>query len=838
MSFCLGDAMAQNTIANDFLRVVVEEDETSTSERIEIQDNNSWVPLLSSLTKASTLLLVKGNDYDAIPLSLKTKTDNSLILESKTTSISVKLEIKLVNRDLIHFKYDIISNSKLKLSKLVANYKILLGANPTYKWVPHLRPKENYVIGDHVFRSPVIIYNKDQLTFALIPDLDMLGENRPFRALMDLNLKAEEIGGDNHIYYGFGNYKPVEHIFFKHNPKKKMKIKKGTNLSFGYYMKLFNKTSIPEILETVNSFLWEKYGRKLLYANLNPQILPYKTNVEEGFEVMFDRQDYWVNFKINDKECGGVLQNTWLGKKKRKLKFKKPGDTKEPKNIAEIAGKGTLLSKIIMHFSNSLWWIKRFDWFTRTFAVMNRTAEIWENAWFMNIRTGYSIRYFGDLWNDPDLILKGEKMLNTVLSLPRIRGVFPTIIYPASRDATEYSTVNGLKGYAFHTEDFNLVDVSLAMYWALKYYQDFEEREDTKEKGAALLDLIEEIQLENGAIPTYINFEEDNQTPIIRDVLIDSASSGAPLMFLMEYYKVTKDEQIIQIAEKIAGYLQKEIIPQNKWHDFEPFFSCTHFPMDFYCDYTDSHVMNALCIYWTAEGLKELYKITKKEVYLKSGEQVMAILNLFQQIWDQPYISFNTFGGFCSQNADAELSDARQGLFVRVYMEYYLITGKEEYIERGIATLRACWAMQLLKEYKEQCPGNIQGIGSIDGIDRGCVCENYGHLGNDFRIPGYIMFDWGVGSSASATAYVKKHFGDLFIDFKEHNAWGIDGIIVRSAEFNEKSIVLSIDKLPEKALVFIKARDVSQSQIELVINQKSFGIKGKNDLESGIKIEL
>ena len=746
-------------------------------------------------------------------------------------------KIKLVNRDLIHFKYDIISNSKLKLSKLVANYKILLGANPTYKWVPHLRPKENYVIGDHVFRSPVIIYNKDQVTFALIPDLDMLGENRPFQALMDLNLKTEETGGDPYIYYGFGNYKPVEHIFFKHNPKKKMKIKKGTNLSFGYYIKIFNKTSIPEILETVNSFLWQEYGRKLLYANLNPQILPYKTNVQEGFEVMFDRQDYWVNFKINGKECGGTFHNTWLGKRKRKLWFRKLGDTKKSKNIAEIAGKETLLGKIIMHFSNNLWWIKRFDWFTRAFPVIRRTAEIWLNAWFMNIRTGYSIRYFGGLWNDPELILKGDKMLNTVLSLPRIRGVFPSIVFPASRDATEVSTVNGLKAFIY-TDDFNMVDVSLAMYWALKYYQDFEEREETKEKCEALLDLIEEIQLENGAIPTYINFEEDNHTPIISEVLIDSASSGAPLMFLMEYYKITQDDKIIPIAEKIAGYLQKEIIPQNKWHDFEPFFSCTHFPMDFYCDYTDSHVMNALCVYWAAEGLKELFKITKKPEYLKAGEQVMAILNLFQQIWNQPNINYNNFGGFCSQNADAEHSDARQGLFVRVYMEYYLITGKKEYMERAIATLRACWAVQLLKEYEEQCPGNIQGIGSIDGIDRGCVCENYGHSGHDFRIPGYIMFDWGIGTSASATAYVKKHFGDVFIDFKERNAWGIDGIIVQSAEFKDSSIVLSIDKLPEKSTTLIKARDVPQSQIELVINQKSFGIKGKNDLESGIKIEL
>ncbi|NVM27752.1 MAG: hypothetical protein HWN65_02830 [Candidatus Helarchaeota archaeon] len=829
--------MPKNIIASDFLRVVVEDHEISTSERIEIEDNKKWIPLLSSLPNASTLLLIKGTEFDSIPLRLITKTDDSLTLQSDNTNLSIQLEIKLVDRDLIHFKYYLKWNSKLKLSKLIANYSILLEPAPSYKWVPHIRPQKNYVIADHVFRSPAIIYNKDQIAFALMPDLDILRENRPFQALMDLNLKKEEIGGNPRIYYGFGNYKPVEHIFFKHDPKKKMKIKKGTNLSFGYYIKAFKETPVPEVLESINSFLWQTYGRKLLYSSLNPQILPYKINVEEAFKVIFERHKFWVNFKIDEQECGGVFHNTWLGKRKRKLKFRKPEETKKTRNIAEIAGQETLLGKIIMHFSHSLWWIKRFDWFTRTFPVIRRTAEIWNNAWFMNIRTGYSFRYFGELWNDPDLSLKGDKTLNTVLNLPRTQGVFPTVFYPASYDATEYSTINGLKAFTY-TDDFNLVDVSLAMYWALKFYQDFEKRSETQEKSKELLDLLKKIQLKNGAIPTYINFEEDNQTPIISDVLIDSASSGAPLMFLTEYYKISKDDRILPIAEKIAGYLQKEIIPQNKWHDFEPFFSCTHFPMDIYCDYTQSHVMNALCIYWCAEGLKELYRITKKDEYLKSGEQVMAILNLFQQIWDQPYISFNTFGGFCSQNADAELSDARQGLFVRVYMEYYLITGKKEYMERAIATLRACWAMQLLKEYKDQCPGNIKGIGTVDGIDRGCVCENYGHSGHDFRIPGYIMFDWGVGSSASATAYVKKHFGDLFLDFREQAAWGIDGILVQTSEFSENRIVLTINKLPEKKSILVKARDVPRDRVEIVINDQSLGLKKKEDLESGIEISL
>jgi len=826
-------------IGNSLVRVRMEETPDLTIEQIEIKDGTNWVPLLSNLPLLNTLLLVKDKSTSSKSLKYKSETPNTLIFQLDDSDLAITLEINLISQDLLHYKYEISSKSKFSLSKLIAGYKILLGTDPDFKWVPHLRPKASYVMADHIFRSPVILYTKAAYSFAFMPDLALLGTNRPFQTIMDLNLKSEGNEGSPQLYFGFGNYKPDVHIFFKHNPKKYMKIKRGTNLSFGYYIKFFKDTPLNQLLEHVNGFLWETYGRPLLYANLNPQVLPYDKNAEEGFKVILDRHKYWIDFTLNNQECGGVFQNTWLGKRKRKLKFTAPKDakTRKTENISQIAGQETFIGKIIMHMANSAWWIRRFDWFTRTFPIIRRTAEIWNNAWFLNIRTGYGFRAFGDLWQDAELTRKGNKILNAVLNLPRTRGAFPSVILPASWDTTEISTINGLKAFVF-TDDFHLVDTALTMYWALKFYQDFEPREEIKQRSAELLELFEEIQLPNGAIPTYINFEADHKTPIIKDTLINSASTGAPLMFLTEYYKVSKDARIIPIAEKIAKYLQTEILPQNKWHDFEPFFSCTHFPLDFYDNYTKSHVMNALCISWCAEGLKELYKITNKGAYLEAGEHVMSILSLFQQVWKQPYIHFNTFGGFCSQNADAELSDARQGLFVRTYMDYYLLTGKREYMERAIATLRASWAMQLLREYEDQCPGNLKGINTLDGIDRGCVCENYGHSGHDLRIPGYIMFDWGVGTSISATGYAKKHFGDLFLDFKEQAAWGIDGILVRSSEFANKIVRLTIDKLPAKNSFLIKAREVPSNEIELIINNHSLGLESKEALESGVVVQF
>jgi len=773
------------------------------------------------------------------PIAYRDKEGSKITYEFINLSSCVNLEIDVVREDLINFKYSITSKIKLKLSKLIANYAIFLGAEPEFTWVPHLRPKENYVMGDHVFRSPAIIYKKGKYSFAFIPDIKLLAENRPFQTIMDLNLKSVKSTGYPNIYYGFGRYKPVEHILFRHNPKKKLKINANTELVLGYYIKIFNGSSIDDVLQEINSFLWENFGRELLYENCNPQVISYDKCVDEGFKAIVERHKVWGNFKINNNECGGFWHTSWLGRKKTRIRFVDPKkfsiEKQMKKNAQRLVTRETRLSRFIMYFTNRPFWLKLFDKVTRRFAIIQRHAEIMNNAWFLNIRSGYAFSFFGRLWKNEDLVDKGNRTLNTVLSLPRTRGIFPSMILPTSIDGSEYCTINGIKAFTY-VDDFNTVDASLSMYWALKFHQDFEPNEDIKEKSNELFKLIEEIQLKNGAIPVFISFESNGKEPLIRDILINSASSGAPLMFLMEYYKVSKNKKIIPVAKEIAEYLQREIIPENKWHDFEPFFSCTHLPLDYYDNYTKSHVMNALCIYWCAEGFKELYKITQEKDYLKTGERVLSVLSLFQQVWNMPYISYNTFGGFSSQNADAELSDTRQALFLRVYMEYYLETGKKEYMERAIAALRACWAMQLVRELEDQCPGNLKGIKTVDGVDRGSVTENYGHSGYDFRVPGFMMLDWGVGSSASATAYVKKHFGDLFIDFKEKMAWGIDGLIVRKFDYIDKKIIIDYEKIPDKKYILVKARNPPDENSELIMNNVSIGLKGKKNFENGFII--
>jgi len=788
------------TLGKTNLILEIEEFNDFHNEIIKIRDGDDHIPILRNIMEKSTLNFWQGENRFFKPIQFKKQTRKKLYYTLYDSDFSLNLDYCLEEDNILHIRYKIYNKNELMLSKMLVNYSILLGDDPDYTWVPHLRPNKNYVIGDHVFRSPVLLYKKGKYAFALIPDLKTLGNNRPFKSFLDLNLIPKTKNTLPTISYGFGNYKPVKHYFFKHFTTKKWKIEPNTDLTFRYYIIIFTEKSVAQIIQYINHFLWVKYGRKLLYGSIEPQILPYNTNVKEGFKALFDRHQFWGDFKINGAECGGFWVRSWIGENKLPVKFIEPSQL-ENNVIHEI--------------------------------ILERVAVVWNNAWFLNIRSAYGLKFFGEQWKNEDLIKKSHQMVNTVLNLPRTNGIFPSLVLPVSYNAIEYSIINGTKAF-FYMNDFHVVDASLTMYWTLKFMQDFNfDNKKIIESSRELVQLILDLQLKNGAIPTVINFKPDKLTPIIHEDLIDSASSGASLMFLLEYYKLIKDEKIIIACEKIAQYIQNEILPEDKWHDFEPFYSCTYPLRTIFDNFTKSNLMNTLSIYWCAEGFKELYKITYKELYLDIGERILGILSLFQQIWDMPYISYNTFGGFGVQNIDVELSDARQGLFVRTYMEYYLETGKWEYMERGIAALRASWALQLLEEYRDLCPGNLKGIPTINGIDRGCVFENYGHSGKDQRIAGYIMFDWGLGTAAMATAYTKKHFGDLFIDFKEQLVFGIDGILMKRFDFINNQIHIECDIITGKEDIFIKARQVPHKLIEILINGKNIGKFEKDDLQNG-----
>ena len=180
-------------LERELVRVVMEEHENYTSEKIEIKDGNNWVVLIGSNDKYSTLNFWSKNEINSKALALRKRTEKKLYYQLDDDDFSINSDYCLEEDNIIHIRCKLFNIRELSLSRICVNYAILLDGDPDYTWVPHLRLKKDLVIGDHIFRSPVIIYKKDKFAFALIPDLKTLGNNRPFQTFIDFNLKSMSI---------------------------------------------------------------------------------------------------------------------------------------------------------------------------------------------------------------------------------------------------------------------------------------------------------------------------------------------------------------------------------------------------------------------------------------------------------------------------------------------------------------------------------------------------------------------------------------------------------------------------------------------------------------------
>jgi hypothetical protein len=171
---------------------------------------------------------------------------------------------------------------------------------------------------------------------------------------------------------------------------------------------------------------------------------------------------------------------------------------------------------------------------------------------------------------------------------------------------------------------------------------------------------------------------------------------------------------------------------------------------------------NTLSMFWTAEALYHSYKITGERKYLRFGQRCLDEMLMKQASWQPPYIYVNAVGGFGVMNCDGEWNDARQSLFAELIILYGLEINKKEYIERGLAALRASFVMMYCPENPEVKMLWEKVWPFFNEKDYGFTMENYGHGGlvnpEGDGMGNFTIFDWGNGSAAAAYMRILDNF--------------------------------------------------------------------------------
>jgi len=148
------------------------------------------------------------------------------------------------------------------------------------------------------------------------------------------------------------------------------------------------------------------------------------------------------------------------------------------------------------------------------------------------------------------------------------------------------------------------------------------------------------------------------------------------------------------------------------------------------------------------------YRVTGEAHYLAVGESLLDYLLLYQQYWTHPSLENLTssamlLGGFTTQNSDAEWSDARQSQCGNILIDYYRTTGRTEYLERGIAALRAQFPVS--------------------------PSENWAHTGYGPKA-GVSSYHWGTGSGMAGIEIEEDYLHDAVMDMAASRGIGVNGL--------------------------------------------------------------
>jgi hypothetical protein len=554
------------------------------------------------------------------------------------------------------------------------------GAPLDYAWLPTLKSAPGDVAGDHVFRSPCLILRHSGAQAALVPNLALVGTG-PLRAAMDLSVPrpGPTAGGASargpagaapalapFLSYALLDYKPHGHVYFAPTGRPAA-LSPGDTLRIGFTL-LFDPEAGPLAFQPVLRFLWRRYGAKELAGTIAPQALPFEGYARLAFESTFERYGLWRGFRLGGRDAGGIC-----------ARIMRPG---LGQGSAGLPNDPTL--RIAANYL-----------LTRTMAPRQKAAMIrwnsrgihphlWNAVFFNNLRTSFGLMHYARRWNDSALAGRARAMWELALAAPQRSGIFPSVF---AGDEGHPHWVPGTRIWKY-TGAYHVPDAAVTGWWMLAVDRLLEGGGIFRERSTALGDFLLRAQLPSGAVPTWVSVGK-NGALRPQAALAESAGSAAAGLFLACLADATGRGEYRDGARRVADFIIERVFPRQAWLDTEVFFSCSPKPLGWQDPTSGILPQGTLCMGWAAELMGVLYAGTRDERYLAYGRAALDLVLLFQQIWNAPFLSMDTRGGFGVMNTDAEWSDARQALFAPLILQWYGITGEPELFHRGVAALRA-----------------------------------------------------------------------------------------------------------------------------------------------------
>lgn len=699
----------------------------------------------------------------------------------------------------------------LLLSSLRAHWDLShLLEDISYRYAPHLHPRPGQVIADQVFRSPVLVLGGERTALALVPDL------RELEALQARGLRTAMAMEGKALSYLLTAHRVEGHVYFQEKPFPGYLLRPGTEVRLSYF--LLADGEGRALHRRANTFLWERYGSPQLRRQEEGRRFLGELAVLATRWIFLDEEN-WVWLGGSGRERGGVYTFN--------VHSRRPAARTGPLTGRLLIRFPALYPGILRfgaaHVVNRRAGLRLLRWQMRRFSTtMPRCIQL--QSWFNLARTSYAGRWMAGETGDREWLRKSEAALELALSSPAPEGIPHAVLFLLGEREV---WVKGSRGF-YYWDWYHLPDAATTGFHLLEWHRDFSPRPGVLESCRRLGEALLRCQLPSGAFPAWVRFEGGK--PRAHPDLKEGASTAAPVMFLAFLARLCGEGEFLQAAERGAEFLAREVLPRDLWQDYETFFSCSPKPIGWKDPRTGCLPENNMCMIWGARAFLELFLATGKGEHLARGRAVLDRLLSYQQVWSPRAMSIDLFGGFGSQNTDAEWNDARQGLVTPLLADYYLVSGEEELLERAIAALRACFATMYLGE--EPYP-------LLRPTVLGAIEENYAHSGFDGTTAGYIHNDWGPGTAVYALSRLFQSCGQVLVDIAKTRAYPVERLEVTGCEVGEGRLELRLSTGGaayggDLLLKFINV----EGERELVLNGVPRGRFSAEELERGVRLPL
>lgn len=722
-----------------------------------VKIDGTWKPALSA---TSLLHVVSATGAEDCPISKAELTEGTLVISGNCSVGPFVQRITLTNEhDIVNVSTRLQVNKGATVRSVEDRLNFLPPRNKAidehtgpldFVWSQDIKSEEDDLLPTNSFKSPALIMQQGSLLAALLPDVNV---RHPETRAMDLDVTSKETpwmsyGAIPSHYHG--------HSYFRRATNEAVvTFDNGLDNVVAYDYSLVISSQPPKLgYRRVVRLLWERLGHPALLESSDEQqnALRHELDSFDSWRSLAWKTDparLYASYTCGNKQCGTLSSDrNYLGK----------WDQPE--------------------------------------------RDAWFNAWFQTLRTAYGWYLHGRAANDKAMMAKAESVLNLALTSPQNGGAFSTIyLY----DKKQWIPSDGWAGYP---DSYHAFSMSWTAYWMLRWAQDL-----TPERKADVLAFVKPYgefllahQQPSGNIPAW--FYASNLKP--RDEFRDFSAEVAPsALFLATLGEITGDQRFVASAQHGMTFIEKEVLPRQRWYDYETFLSCARKDYSFFDTWTAQYPQNNMAEIQAVSAMLTLYRLTRKTEYLESGTKMLDYLLLTQQVWNNPMYTPKLLGGFTTQNTDQEWSDARQGYVAIVLADYYDATGDFEYLERAISAARSTFAV--------------------------APSENWAHSGHPDGPGGISSYHWGTGSAMTSVEILAPEFGDAFIDLKAKRGVGFDQNTITDVSLAGDTISFKISSSALDRNFLVRFRGVdSNHKYRIVWNGNAIeGITGAELLKNG-----